>query len=228
MTSTRVSDGPRQRVRRADVGWLTVGRVSTFAAIVFCLLLQWINHDWFPPEVSVSQYGLGPRGWVFTTWAALLALSVLALTRGGPDLGARRTRTVYGWLVVGSAGLLLMGIVRTDAGGAQQSWHARTHMVGSILALLALPVGILLAIGWARVRWRRAAAICAVVSAAALLLVLASAFGASTLGMDAQHSWAFWQSVAVAADMLLVAVFALAGLSGRAAGPVDGAIPAQR
>src|SRR4051812_3259594 len=92
VTSTHVSAGQRQRVRPADPGWLTVGRVATAAAIVFCLLLQWINHDWFPPEVSVSQYGIGPRGWVFSTWAALLALSVLALTRGGPDLGRRRTR----------------------------------------------------------------------------------------------------------------------------------------
>ena len=221
MTSTHLSDGPRQRVQPSDPGWLTVGRVATLAAIVFCLLLQWINHDWFPPEVSVSQYGIGPRGWVFTTWSALLAVSVLALTRGGPDLGVRRTRLVYCWLAAGSAGLVVMGIVRTDAGGAQQSWHARTHMVGSILALLALPVGILLAIGWARVRWRRAAVVCAAVSAVALLLVLAAALGAPTPGMDAQHSWAFWQAVAVTADMLLVGVFALAGLPDRAAGDRD-------
>ena len=167
MTTTHVSDGPRQRLHAGGGGWLAVGRLATFSAVVFLLLLQWINDDWFPPEISVSQYGVGPRGWVFTCWAALLAVSVLALTRGGPDLGARRTRLVYFWLAAGSAGLVVMGIVRTDAGGAQQSWHARTHMVGSILALVALPVGILLALGWARRGWRRAALGLAAISAAA-------------------------------------------------------------
>jgi hypothetical protein len=193
------------------------------AAVLSCLLLQWINHDWFPPEVSVSQYGVGPRGWVFTCWSALLALSVLALAAGGSELGVRPTRSVYCWLVVGSAGLLVMGIIRTDAGGAQQSWHAQAHTVGSSLALITLPVGILLAMRWASRPWRRAALALTAISAAALVLVLASALGAANLGMDAEHSWAFWQAVAVTADMLLVGTFALAGAIHRApGGPAPG------
>jgi hypothetical protein len=189
-----------------------VGRLATFAAIAASLLLQWINHDWFPPEISVSQYGVGPRGWVFSCWAALLAVSMLALTAGGPDLGAR-TRFVYYWVIAGSAGLVLMGAVRTDAGGAQHSWHAKLHMAGSILALVALPVAIVLALGAAARPWRRAAVALTVLSAGSLLLILASALGVSTLGMDAQHSWAFWQSVAVTIDLVLVGVFALAGMA---------------
>lgn len=216
--STDVSDAPRPPTRPRARRWLRLGRLATLAAVVSCLLLQWINHDWFPPEISVSQYGVGPRGWVFTCWSALLALSVLALAAGGSEFGAPPGRSVYWWLIAGSAGLLVMGIVRTDAGGAQQSWHARAHMIGSILALVTLPVGILSAMRWATRPWRRAALALAGVSAAALLLVLASALGAATLGMDAQHSWAFWQAVAVTVDMLLVGSFALAGGTGRSAG----------
>jgi hypothetical protein len=210
---TDVSDVPRQHARLVRSRWLMTGRLSTLAAVVGCLLLQWVNADWFPPEISVSQYGIGPRGWVFTCWSALLALSVVGLARGGPELGARRARSVYGWLTVGCVGLLVMGTVRTDAGGVQQSWHARTHQVASILALLTLPVGIVLALGWARRTWRRAAVALAVLSAASLLLVLASALGMPSLGMDPPHAWAFWQSVAVTVDLLLVGVFALAGIS---------------
>lgn len=205
-------------IRSRARSWLGLGRFATLAAIVSCLLLQWINHDWFPPEISVSQYGVGPRGWVFTCWSALLALSVLALAAGGAELGAPPTRAVYGWLLAGSAGLLVMGIVRTDAGGAQQSWHARAHMIGSILALVTLPVGILLAMRWATRPFRRAALALAAITAVALLLVLASALGATSLGMDAQHSWAFWQAVAVTVDMLLVGTFALAGGAARTTG----------
>lgn len=213
-----VPDVSRSTTRSPARRWLALGRVATLAAVVSCLLLQWINHDWFPPEISVSQYGVGPRGWVFTCWSALLALSVLALAAGGSELGAPPGRSVYCWLIAGSAGLLVMGIIRTDAGGAQQSWHARTHMIGSILALVTLPVGILLAMRWASRRWRRTALALAAISAAALLLVLASALGAATLGLDAQHSWAFWQAVAVTVDMLLVGAFALAGGTDRSAG----------
>lgn len=213
MTSARtdVSAAPRSPTGSSARWWLGLGQAATVAAILSCLLLQWINHDWFPPEVSVSQYGIGPRGWVFTCWSALLALSVLALAAGGSELGVRPTRAVYCWLVVGSAGLLVMGIVRTDAGGAQQSWHAQAHMVGSSLALMTLPVGILLAMRWASRPWRRAALALTAISAAALLLVLASALGAANFGMDAEQSWAFWQAAAVTADMLLVGTFALAG-----------------
>ena len=212
---TDVSSGPHQQARPAALRWLLVGRLATLAAIGGCVLMQWINGDWFPPEISVSQYGLGPRGWVFTCWTLALALSVLALTRGGPELGARRARLVYSCFVPGCIGVVVMGIVRTDAGGLQHSWHARTHQVASIVALLALPVGIVLAMAWAGRRWRRTALALVMSSAAALLLVLASALGVSTLGMNAPRSWAFWQSVAVTVELMLVAVFALAGMTGR-------------
>lgn len=217
MTSaaTDVHDGPARPSPAESSRWLLAGRAATLAAIVVLVLLQEINHDWFPPDISVSQYGVGPRGWVFSCWAALLALSMLALTLGGPAVDGRTMRTVHGWVAAGIVGLLVMGIVRTDTGGAQHSWHAKVHMAGSILALLALPVGIVLALGWARRSWRLAALTLTAISAAALVLVVGSAFGLATLGMDAPHSWAFWQSVAVTVDMALVSVFALAGFAGR-------------
>ena len=36
--------------------WLAVGRVSTLAALVLFIGLQQINHDYFPPNVSISRW----------------------------------------------------------------------------------------------------------------------------------------------------------------------------
>ena len=49
---------------------LVIGRIGAGLSLVLCVLVQWINHDFFPPDVSISQYGIGPRGWVFTLWSA--------------------------------------------------------------------------------------------------------------------------------------------------------------
>lgn len=213
MTSvpTEVSDGPRRQSRSEASRLLMVGRLATAAALLACVLLQWIDGDWFPPEVSVSQYGVGRFGWILTCWTTLLAVSVVALTLAGRAAGARQPGSIFYWLAAGSTGLLVMGIVRTDAGGAQHSWHAKVHMIASIVALLAMPVVIVLALHGARRPWRRMVLALTAISAIALVLVLSSAVGVRTLGLDAQHSWAFWQAVAVTVDMILVAVLAMAG-----------------
>ncbi len=196
---------------------LLTGRIATAGSLVLCVLLQWVSHDFFPPQISVSQYGIGPRGWVFTLWTAVTALALMALYAGGPS----HRRGVGYLLAVGSVGLLVMGVVRTDAGGLQHSWHAKVHMVSSILALVALPFGMAFALHWTRLWWRRLAWALTVVSSAALIMVLVSAFGVASPGLDAPHSWALWQAVAVTLDMILLAMFALGGFNSEPDRAVD-------
>ncbi len=192
-------------------GLLVVGRIAAALSLVLCVVVQWINHDFFPPDVSISQYGIGPRGWVFTLWAAMVALAVLTLQAGGTV----HQHHIGNWLAAGSVGLVVMGVVRTDADGLQQSLHARVHMIASIVALVALPIGMALAMSHAKPRWRRTAWVMFGLSALCLVLVLISAGGVATPGLDAQHSWSLWQSVAVTLDMLLLAGFALSSLPSR-------------
>ncbi len=180
--------------------------MATVVALVLCLALQQINHDFFPPEISISQYGIGPRGWVFTAWAAVVALAALSIFIANP---VRRRSAGY-LLVAGSIGLVVMGIVRTDADGLQHSWHAKVHMVSSILALVAFPIGMALGLHWAQLWWRRTGWSLLVVGDAALIMVGVSATGVATPGWDAQQSWALWQAVAVSFDMVLLGVFACA------------------
>ena len=43
------------------------------AGWVLWVAIQVVAKDPFPPEISLSQYGLGEFGWVFTVWAIVLA-----------------------------------------------------------------------------------------------------------------------------------------------------------
>ncbi len=186
-----------------------VGRISAGFALLLCLLLQYVNHDFFPPQISVSQYGIGRYGWVFTCWAVACALAVLVLYAAGPE---HRPGVAYG-LATGCAGLLVMGVVRTDAGGLQHSWHAKLHTTGAIVALVALPFGMAFALDWTGTWWRRVAWSLVVLSSAALILVLLSAAGVAAPGLGAEQSWALWQAVAVTVDMALLATYTLSGFS---------------
>jgi hypothetical protein len=190
---------------------LVIGRIGAGLSLVLCVLVQWINHDFFPPNVSISQYGLGPRGWVFTVWVTMVSLAVLMLQAGGSVDHHR----VGNWLVAGSIGLVVMGVVRTDANGLQQSLHARVHMIASIVGLIALPIGMALAMSNAGPRCRTMSWVLVGLSSLCLVMVLVSAAGVATPGLDAQHSWSLWQSVAVTVDMLLLAGFGLTSFPSR-------------
>lgn len=197
---------------------LAFGRIGAALGVVLCGAIQVLASDLFPPDISVSQYGVGPHGWVFTLWAVVLAISVPALLVARPGF----PRAAVPWIVVGGLGLVLMGLVRTDAGGLQHSWHAKVHMIAALVGLVAIPFGMAVGLKTARAGWRRTAWLLVVLSAVALVLVLASAYGVAEFGLDAPHSWALWQSVAVTVDMALLVVFAVPGPAESGADPERG------
>jgi hypothetical protein len=190
---------------RRKAALITSGRIAAVLSLVLCLLLQAVNHDFFPPQVSVSQYGIGPRGWVFTCWTVVVAVAAAALHAGG---GADRFRAGR-WIATGGVALVIMGAVRTDADGLQHSLHAKVHMAASIVALAALPIGMALAMSHARAWLRRTGWLLVLGISVSLVMVLVSAAGVGTPGFDPAQSWALWQAVAVSLDMVLIAAFAL-------------------
>ena len=216
--ATGLADGSAGIARTGSrVGRLAVGRVAAVASIALCLLIQQVNHDFFPPAISVSQYGIGRWGWVFTAWAAVVVLATLALHAGGTVRGNGAGPA----LLTGAAGLIVMGVVRTDAGGLQHSVHAKVHMVGSIVGLIALPIGMALAMAHTRRWWRRLAWSLVVAGSASLIMVLISAYGVATPGLDAAHSWALWQAIAVTLDMLLLSSLAISSFPGQQMHPAQ-------
>ncbi len=187
-----------------------VGQVAAAAAVAGCLLIQQLSGDWFPPAISVSQYGVGRWGVLFTCWTVLLGLAPVVLHSATPPIAGTRRREAAAkvLLSVGGVAAVVMGLIRTDAGGLQHSWHAKVHLVASIFTLVALPFGIALSMQAASRFWRAIADLLALTSTIGLIGVLMAAGGAALPGMDAASAWAFWQAVAVGVDLALLVGFA--------------------
>ena len=54
-------------------GWRTAGRCCAAAGWILWVVVQIVARDPFPPEISLSQYGLGGAGWLFSVWVVVLA-----------------------------------------------------------------------------------------------------------------------------------------------------------
>ena len=125
-------------------GWRIAGRCCAAAGWVLWVVVQVVAKDPFPPEISLSQYGLGGAGWLFSVWVVVLASSPLLLLRYRPVPGPA------GWLLaIGFAGTVVMAIVRTDEGVQQMSTHAMVHMAGAVIGLVFLPLGMVLVLRYA-------------------------------------------------------------------------------
>ena len=183
---------------------LVAGRCCAVAGWIFWILVQIVAKDPFPPEISMSQYGVGPDGWLFSLWVILLATGPLLLQFYRPVPGAAR------WLlIIGYIATWLLAIVRTDEGGLQMSIQAKVHMFGAIIALSCLPLGMVLALVRARPPWRPFGLVLGATAIVAGLLVVLSAVGLDTAGIGAPASWALWEGTLTIVEMLLVSVYAL-------------------
>ena len=181
-----------------------IGAVATGAAWLFFLLCQLVSGDWLPPAVSLSQYGLGPWGFLFSLWMLSVAVGVMAFYLAGPG----RTVTTSAIFAVCIAGLVITALVRTDSDGAQHSWHAHAHLVGSVLALAGLPLGVLTVTRLFGRPGSVIATVLVVTAGVSLVLLLLAAGGIDTAaGGGAAAAWAFWQSVAVVCEMALLTVW---------------------
>ena len=65
-------------------GWRIAGRGCAAAGWVLWVVVQAVNDDPFPPEISLSQYGLGGTGWLFSVWVIVLATAPILLLRYRP------------------------------------------------------------------------------------------------------------------------------------------------
>lgn len=182
-----------------------VGWTATVAAVVLMVIVQWVNDDWLPPEISLSQYGLGPNGWLFNLCLISIGVAGLAWYRCGPP--NRLTLLLVG---VGAAGSVIAALIPTQPGGAQETWNATVHMIGSIMLVAFLPFGLCRLV---RVRprwWWRVADVLLLASAVTLLLLLFAALGWDTAGLGPQRSWALWQGVSVVWQLSLLVWVGLA------------------
>jgi len=167
--------------------------------------MQALAGQWFPPPVSMSQYGVGRWGWVFSLWVVSFSLAPVLLEQALPH----RSMLTRVLLLLGLTGTIVMAIVRTDAGGAQVSLNAKIHMAGSIFCMAFLPLGMLSGMWRRGVRWRWLGIAEAGFVAVTMALLLFAAAGYDTAGLSASRSWAFWQAVAVVGCLAMVGSFAV-------------------
>lgn len=180
--------------------------LMTLAAVVLGIAVQAVSGVWFPPPISISQYGLGPQGWIFSLWVLTLAAAPII----SQSLVPQRSRWGAGFLLLGALGTAVMAVVRTDAGGEQGSVNAKIHMIGSILALFFIPLGVAVVLWICGRVWRWIGLVLLLAIAASLVLLLMAAAGLDTTGRGPQLSWVWWQSVAAVLDHLIVATLSLA------------------
>lgn len=188
------------------MGWWNAGRASVAACWALWIAFQVVAGDPLIPDISYSQFGVGPHGWVFSLWAVLLGVGPLLLLRFRPVPG----RGALVCLLIGAVGAFLMAVVRTDAGGFQQSPQAQIHAAGATAAMVCLPTGIVLALRFSPGPAARISAVLGLASLAGLVCIGLAAAGFDPLGMGQQGAWAFWQGVTVLVDMLVLALYALA------------------
>jgi hypothetical protein len=207
-------------------GYVRAGRWCAASGWVLWVLVQVVAGDFFPPELSLSQYGLGPQGWIFSVWVILLATSPLLLYKSRPVAGPAKWLLIAGYL-----GVWTMALVRTDEGIQAMSAHAKVHMYGAVLAMVLLPLGILSALRYST-RFRRLAAGLGIAAGVVGVLVLLSAAGVDTAGLGAAKSWALWQGTMLIIEMALVTLYAVVAPSldpgtvlRRNAAPVKSALP---
>jgi hypothetical protein len=183
--------------------WRMAGRGCAAIGWAGWIAVQVVNDDPFPPEISLSQYGLGSAGWIFSAWVIVLAAGPLLLLRYRPVPGPARTLVRIGFLAT-----VVMALVRTDEGGPQMSVHAKVHMAAAVLALVFLPLGIVCALRYAERRWYRLGVALVAVGAVVGVLILLAAAGLDTAGLGPARSWALWQGTLIVIEMLLVTLFA--------------------
>lgn len=185
--------------------WYRAGVACSVVAWVLAIVAQQVKGDYLPPEISVSQYGVGQNGWIFSLWMLAVVAAPLCLHRFRPS--GLRSAAVLLWLA--AAGAVVMAVVRTDPTGLQISLESRIHTAGAVVAIAALPIGISLALTRAAPVWRWTAWILTAVGAVCMILLLFAAFGVDTAGIGPAASWALWQSGGTVADMSLLVVYAL-------------------
>lgn len=188
---------------RGGTAWRTAARWTAGIGWLLWLAMQAIAKDPFPPDISLSQYGLGGAGFVFSLWAIGLGVTPLLLLRYRPVGGPAQPVAAVAFVAA-----VLTALVRTDEGGLQLSLAAKVHQVAAVVALVLIPLGVLYAMTTAVRRWWRLAVGIAVSTSVAALLLLFAAAGIDTIGTGAPASWALWEGMVGLLEMLLVSVYA--------------------
>jgi len=131
---------------RADARWLAavaIAGIVTFVGLV--ALLHVVDPDRDPISITVSEYVLGPHGWLLTFAASAFGLGVLALTTAiAAILPSPRPRVGLTLLAVAGLGMVVVGAFPTDPIDPTNPQFVTTagsiHAVAGILAFTCIAI----------------------------------------------------------------------------------------
>lgn len=150
-----ILDGP-DRVAR---GCATAALALFAYALAALALLHVLRPDYAPATNFVSNYAVGPHGWIMTTFFVAFSLGLLALAAELYSSGVRVAHIAPGIvaLTVTAVGLIVAAIYPTDLPGAPFTRSGDIHELSFRVNVAALLVGVLAitaALG-ADPEWRR-------------------------------------------------------------------------
>lgn len=184
---------------------MIIGAVSVVA-------MQAVGGDWFPPEVSISQYGVGDHGWTLTmTLLFMAAASTLVLW------GAHRLGTARGWAVnlfwtTWIVALVVMAFVQTNEWPGPLSLTGQVHLAAAVCGMFTAPIGAVLMVGVGSrgaTQGPGARARTIVIGSAALSwffigLLLLTNIDIDITGLGYRRAWSLHQTIAVMLDIVMI------------------------
>lgn len=213
MSSARDQGAGHSTTRRlTTVRILDVALVLMIAGALSVLAMQAVSGDWFPPEVSISQYGIGEHGWMLTMALLFLAGASALLLWGAHRQGAARRWSVIlpwtTWIIA----LVVMAFVATNEWPAPLSLTGQVHQAAAIAGLFFAPIGAVLMVGLGTRDTRDTAGRPArriVIASAALSwfflgLLLLTNIDIDVTGLGYRRSWSLHQTIAVLLDIVMV------------------------
>ncbi|MDQ4037545.1 MAG: DUF998 domain-containing protein [Actinomycetota bacterium] len=193
------------RVLDAALLVMTIGAVSLVA-------MQAVSGDWFPPEVSISQYGVGEHDWMLTMTLLLMAGASTLLLWGAYRQGsASRWQVALPWTVWILA-LVVMAWVPTNEWPGPLSLSGEVHQAAAVCGLFSAPIGAVLMVAPLGRQARTGPAARArivVIGTAALswfflgLLVLTN-IDIDVTGLGYRRAWSLHQTIAVVLDIVMI------------------------
>ncbi|MGK7310849.1 MAG: DUF998 domain-containing protein [Candidatus Longimicrobiales bacterium M2_2A_002] len=137
---------PDDARRVFPVPWITEAGVVGFFTLILGLLIVHPHYD--PITRYISEYAVGPGGWVARTAFVLLGLASLNLVPGFLGAGApARGRRVAVSLGVWGAAVLTAAAFPVDPQGQAVTPTGTVHLVASFVGFAALIAAMALAVG---------------------------------------------------------------------------------
>jgi hypothetical protein len=144
MSANKLSSSELPAKQAARLATLAIVGIGYF--LVAVVTLHFLRPDYNPISRAVSQYAVGPYGFLMTSAFFSLSLGSLALVIGLFHGVSETGRSWIGLVLLGiwGVGIFIAGIFSTDLNGAPQTNSGQIHVMASVFSFFSLILAALL------------------------------------------------------------------------------------